>query len=337
MLGYFPSFIESQPMADCAAERGLFLPFGATYFPEQWYTERWHPYVWHLTMECERIAHDVAEYMGKRLLNRKAKWARDPAYQRQNRVFGTYVPDNDGYQRCVNISETDFKQKYGGTIKHRFDYQLDVSRFPDQAAQAVVQFKAAGVTTLINACDTISTSFLTEAADRQQWGPEWYIIGVAAQDSDGQARTWNDDAVNGHLFGMSQLGQTRLIEGKEGEAYETWKAAFPNEEPPAGFGLAYYSVLGLYMMLQAAGPILTPENIAKGLQSMPPGGGAHGAIGTWSFKGDHTAIDDSREIYWDHTATGFDGNTGAYIETYGGKRFLSGQWPAEEPPVYPQK
>jgi hypothetical protein len=275
--------------------------------------------------------------MGKRLNNRKAKWARDATYQQQNRVFGVYVPDNDGYQRCVNIGETEFKKNYNGKITHRFDYQLDVSRFPDQAAQAVVQFKAAGVTTLVNACDTLSTRFLTNSADQQEWGPEWYIIGVALQDTDGQARTWNQRAVAGHLFGMSQLGQLRLIEGKDGEAYRSWKTAFPNEEPPTGFGDAYYRVLGIYMMLQAAGPVLTPQNIGKALQAMPPSGGAHGPFGTWSFKDDHTAIDDSREIYWDHTATGFDGNAGAYIETYGGKRFLSGQWPNEEPPIYPKK
>ena len=28
---------------------------------------------------------------------------------------------------------------------------------------------------------------------------------------------------------------------------------------------------------------------------------------------------------------------GAYLETMGGKRFRSGQWPAAEPPVYPKK
>ena len=333
VVGYNPSLIETHPFSECAVERGLFVPYGASYFPENYYA-RWHPYVWHIYTQCEQIGHDVGEYMGKRLHNRNAKWAKDPTYQRQKRVFGTYVPDNDGYQRCVNISETDFKEKYGGTIKHRFDYELDVSKFPQQAEQAVVQFKAEGVTTLINACDTLSTRFLTDAANRQQWGPEWYIIGVALQDTDGAARTFNQSQVDGHLFGMSQLGQIRLIEGQDGEAYRAWKTAFPNEDLPDGFGDAYFRVLGLYTMLQAAGPVLTPQNIARGLQTMPEGGGSNGAFGTWSFKTDHTAIDDSREIYWVGTATGYDGNEGAYLESYGGKRFRSGQWPSEEPPVY---
>lgn len=335
VLGYASSYIESHPMSECAAERGLFVPYGASYFPETYY-KRWHPYVWHVYMECEQISYDVAEYLGKRLNNRNAKWAKDPAYVNTKRVFGTYVPDNDGYQHCVDISEREFKNKYGGTITHRFDYELDVSRFPDQAAQAVVQFKAAGVTTLINACDTLSTRFLTEAANQQQWGPEWLMIGVALQDTDGQARTWHRPTIRRHLFGMSQLGRLANIEGKESEAYKSWKTAFPNEEPPRGYGDAYFRILGIYRMIQAAGPVLTPANIAAGLQSAPPAGGAHGPFGTWSFKGDHTAVDDSREIYWVDDATGFDGNAGAYMETYGGRRFLTGQWPQEEPPIYPK-
>jgi hypothetical protein len=337
VVGYVAGLTETQPFADCAAQRGMFVPLGASYFPEQYFKEKWHPYVWHVLQECERISHDVAEYVGKRLLNRKAKWAADAVYKTQNRKFGTYVPDNDGYQRCVNISENDLKKKYGGSISHRIDYQLDVTRFPDQAEQAVLQFKAAGITTLINACDTLSTRFMTEAAARQDWGPEWFIIGVATQDSDGAARSFESGVVDGHLFGMSQLGATILTEGKKGESYKTWTTAFPNQEPPTGFGAVYYRMLAVFMMLQAAGPILTPANIAKGLAAMPEGGGKQGPQGTWLFKGDHTAVEDSREIYWKENATGFDGKPGAYIETMGGKRFRTGQWPKAEPSVYPSK
>lgn len=336
VVGYINGLTETQPFADCASDRGLFVPFGASYFPEQYYTQKWHPYVWHTLQECERISRDVAEYVGKRLINRKAKWALDPIYQKSNRKLGTYVPDNDGYQRCVDISENILTQQYGSPKPTRVNYQLDVSRFPDQAETAVLKFKSENVTTLINACDTLSTRFLTEAADRQGWGPEWFIIGVATQDTDGAARSFANRIVDGHLFGMSQLGATKLIEGKAGEAYRSWKTAFPKEEPPAGFGAVYYRVLALHMMLQAAGPILTPQNIATGLRAMPPGGGDAGAQGTWSFKGDHTAIDDSREIYWLESAKGFDGSAGGYLETYGGKRFSTGQWPKTEPPVYPK-
>ena len=100
------------------------MPFGASYFPEQYY-QRWDPYVWHVYMECERISRDFAEYMGKRLNNRNAKWAGNVTYQNQKRVFGLYVPDNPGYQRCVNIGTQIFQSQYHGQIKSRFNYALE--------------------------------------------------------------------------------------------------------------------------------------------------------------------------------------------------------------------
>jgi hypothetical protein len=336
VIGYNAALQETQPFADCATERKMFVPFGSPYFPETWYQEKWHPYVWNLTQECERISKDVAEYIGKRLWNKNAKWALDPVYQKQKRVLGTYVPDNDGYQSCVDLFEKKFKADYGGTVKHRFDYVLDVARFPDQARQATIQFQAAGVNTLINACDTLSTSFMTESANDINWGPEWLLIGVAGQDTDGSARTFDQEIVDGHMYGMSQAGEYSKIEGKSGESYESWKRFFPGQDPARGYGSVYYFTIALVIMLQAAGPILTPENIAKGLRALPDGGGAEGPIGTWSFADDHTAIDDAREIYWmGQKRSDFDGELGTYVETYGGRRFRNGEWPAESPPIYP--
>jgi hypothetical protein len=344
VLGYGSDFGSSQPFTDCAVEKGgIVVPLAAAYFPESWYQNRWDPYAYHIAMECEQITGDVAEYIGKRLWNRNAKWALDPLYKSKKRVLGTYVPDNDGYQYCVRLNEKKLKDDYGATVARRFNYQLDVARFPDQAAQAVPQFQAAGVTTLINACDTISTTFLTQQAEAQQWGPEWLLIGVALQDRAGNARLFYQNRVDGHMFGMSQLGRTSKIYGKSGEAYKAWHATFPKEEPPRGFADVYYYAIHFYNMIQAAGPILTPANIAKGLHALPDGGGAEGAFGTWSYKGDHTAIDDSREIYWvckhdsPASCTGppaDDGGLGEFLETYGGKRFGSGEWPKEEPPIY---
>lgn len=347
-LAFATGFGESQPFSECAKEKGgIFVPLGAAYYPEGTVPDpkginltglsyqSWRPYVYHIVMECEQIAVDVAEYTGKRLNGRLAKWARDPTYQKEKRIFGTYVPDNDGYQHCVNIYENDFKMKYGGKITWRHNYPLDVSRFPDQAAQAVLEFQSHGVTTLINACDTISTQLMTEAADKQGWGPEWFIIGVANQDTNGSARSFNDNAVTGHLFGMSQLGPDYKTLGKDSEPSRAFKTANPGVTPPQGSLQAYWPLMHIFNLLQSAGPILTPQNIELGAQKMPPGGGNTGAVGTWQLNGDHTEIDDSREIFWEQSLQAVDGK-GSYVETHGGRRYGSGEWSREEPPVYPE-
>ncbi len=332
-IGAFGVVGGSQPFSECAAERGLVVFGGAAYFPERLY-ERHHPFIWHRTMECERISYQVAEYIGKRLHERNAKWAGDPLYQQQERVFGTYVPDNDGYQHCVQISEDVFAQEYNGEIKSRYNYQLDLSRFPDQAAQAAVQFKAAGVTTLILACDPYSVIFLTQAAARQEWRPEWFLIGVAATDTDNFGELYDPSEVDGHLFGMSQLGATEKLLGPDSEPGRMY-AHITGEEIPEGTTGDYFPYIQIFSFLQAAGPGLTPDAIGAGVMTIPPGGAPDYPAGYWSWQdgqdgtpgaGDHTAIDDSREIYWT-------GET--FLETYNGKRFRNGEWPAEEPPVYP--
>lgn len=320
---------ETGPFTDCAARRQkMFLPLAAPYYPES-YFQKWHPYAWDNTMQCERIARDIAEYAGKRLNGRNAKWAGDPTFQATKRRFAIYVPNDPAYQMCADILEKDFEQKYGGKLVSRYNYALDVSQFPSEAVRAVVQFQAARATTVILACDNISPIFLTQGAKQQDYHPEWLLIGVAGTDLDSAAASYDQDEVDGHLFGMSQLGNTTKLTSPTGEAARAWREATGEKTLPNGAYYAYYNYVQIFSLLQAAGPILTPQNAAIGIRKYPPAGGASGASGTWSWAKDHTATIDAREIYWD-------GASQHFRETYGGRRFQSGQWPKSEPPIYPK-
>jgi hypothetical protein len=320
----------TEPFADCAADRKLFVPIGPGYMPERFF-RGWHPYVWSRVVECERIGRDIGEYAGKRLLNQPARWAGSAEYRSQKRVFGLYVPDNDGFQICADLVERSL-QNYGGKIKHRIDYTLDLSLLASQAVNAVVQFKREGVTTLILACDTLSTQLLTHAAEQQDWHPEWVIIGVDAQDYDNNARAFNRRQVEGHLFGLSQLGDLRRRYALDGEPARTYREA--TGKPLGTNAGTYFNMVDFFNMLQRAGPILTPANIAAGLRTLPTAGGPFGLDGTWSYANDHAAIEDSIEVFWDPDARSFDGELGSYRQSYGGRRFSSGEWPAEEPRIY---
>jgi hypothetical protein len=332
----------SNVFAECAAERGMITFAGGAYFPERWY-DKLHPYVWHLTMDCERISEQVAEYIGKRLANKPAKWAKQTE-QNRKRKFATYVPDNDEYQYCTDLTEKRLKDEYNVEPGSRYNYILDVSRFPDEAAKAAVQFKADLTTTLVMACDPISMIFLTQAAKAQQWWPEWFNIGVAANDTDNYPRTWDADEIRGSLFGMSQLGRTVDLLGPKAEPAVTYRKATGTQIPEGTTGNpTYFTMMHVMNALQAAGPLLTPATVAQAIVRLPAAGGPKFAIGKVSFRDgsdgtpgatDHTAIDDSREIWWNADGTGFDGEKGTYVETYGGKRFGNGQWPREDPPVF---
>jgi hypothetical protein len=333
------------PFAECAAQRGLLVFNGAAYFPESFY-KTYHPYVWATTMECERISYQVAEYIGNRLAGHKAKWAGDPLLQNQERKFATYVPNNDEYQHCVDITEAEAKRMgHGDSNVSRYNYTLDVSRFPDEAARGIVQFKADGATTIVLACDPISAIFLTQAASSQQYFPEWLLLGVALTDVDNLAQLYDQQQVDGHLFGMSQLGATSKLIGPDSEAGRLYQL-ISGETIPDGTSGGYTGLLQIWNLLQAAGPNLTPDSIAAGAPTIPPAGAPDYPFGYWSYAdgpdgtpgaGDHTAVDDSREIYWTSKYVSSEtGKAGTFVETYGGRRFRNGEWPHEEPPIYPE-
>lgn len=334
----------SGPFAECAAQQGLFVFGGAAYFPEKFYRDL-HPYVWNTTMECERISHQVAEYMGKRLANKTARWAGEAGIRQQTRAFGTYVPNNDEYQHCTNITEQVGRDSYGIEPKSRYNYTLDVSRFPDEAARGIVQFKSDKVTTIVLSCDPISTIFLTQAATTQAYYPEWFNIGVALNDTDNLAQLFDQKQVDGHLFGMSQLGASPKIQGPGSEPGRLFKH-ITGKEIYDGTSGGYTVLHMMFNFLQAAGPNLTPQTIADAVSSIEPGGAPDFPFGYWSYRdgpdgtpgaGDHTAVEDSREIYWTSKfVSPITGKPGTFVETYDGRRFRNGEWPAEDPPIYPE-
>jgi hypothetical protein len=259
-----------------------------------------------------------------------------------------YVPDDPHYQYCNDISKKILHDKYGVDPKDvsQYNYALDVSRFADQASQAIVQFHADGATTIILADDPISNIFLTQNAAKQGYYPEWLQIGTALNDLDNAARLWDQTEVDGHLWGPSQLGATEKLFGPNSEPAILYKKLTGKSLTEGGAtDGTYWGLIGFYSVFQAAGPALNKDAITAGTFSLPPAGAPDFAVGYNSYRDapdgtpgglDHTAIDDSREIFWLGTKkSSFDGGTGTYVETYGGKRFRNGEWPAESPPIYP--
>ena len=71
---------------------------------------------------------------------------------------------------------------------------------------------------------------------------------------------------------------------------------------------SYFAYTRFYNFLQAAGPRLNAQNVAQGIWTLPRSRRARTyAAGEWYFQDgpngtpgghDHSAIEDSREIYW---------------------------------------
>jgi hypothetical protein len=331
--------------SECAAEKQLVVFGAAAYFSESFY-DKWSPYLYNTTMSCERISNHNAEYIGKRLAGKPAKWAGDPELAKATRKFGTYVPDNEEYQRCTDVTENLLETKFKTEPGTRVSYALDISRFADQAKRAIIQFKADNVTTVITASDPISIGLLTKEATAQSYFPEWFVIGTAGQDTDNFGRSYDQKQVDGHMFGISQLGSSSKLFGETADAPKLYAKLNPGKKIPGGTVGGLYDWTNIFNLLQGAGPTLTAANIEKGIAGLPELGGPDFAVGKWNFGNgadgdpDHTAVDDSREVYWDGAAEPGPEERdrtkkGAFVESEAGKRYDLGEWPTTEPKVYP--
>jgi ABC-type branched-subunit amino acid transport system substrate-binding protein len=224
-----------------------------------------------------------------------------------------------------------------------FTYGLDISTFQQSAQQAIVQFKAAGDTTVITACDPFSLALLTKAAVAQNYHPEWLLNGVAGDDLDSVAQTYDQSEVTGHLFGLSEAAPETATVGPDSPAGQLYQKLTGHQIPTNTDG-DYSSLVWLFDALQAAGPDLTPANMARGVHAVPPLGAPSYAYGSWNFNegpsgragsGDHTAVNDARWVYWNATGVSPDnGKAGTYVAVFGGKRYSVGQWPSQLPNLF---
>ena len=166
---------------------------------------------------------------------------------------------------------------------------------------------------------------------------------VAFTDTDNWAQLWDQSEVKGRLFGLSQAGSTSQSLDPHGEAAHALAAA----GLPLNIDSAtdYYLVMSMFNQLQAAGPDLTPANIAAGTAALPASAtsdaqraaGVDPALpaGTWHFGSTHTAVIDSREVYWNSTGQSIAGShVGTYVEMYNGQRFGAGSFPTGPVPAY---
>ena len=327
--------LESQPFSDCASRYHLYIPEGAAYYPESMF-QSWNPYVWAVTMNCSLIAQEYGEWIGKQLAPYPTKWAGNDGVIGLNgkaRKFATFVPNNAGYQQCIAQADQLEASRYhvAQSRQDQYNYALDISTLPQDAQKAVIQFSADQDTTVVLACDPISPIFLTQDAVQQNYYPEWALIGVALTDTDNFGQLWDQKAVTGHLFGLSQAAATATLLDPHGEAGRALAAA--GVPFNASSVLDYIELLPLFDQLQIAGPDLTAAAIGANTRHIPVG---TGIAGTWDYGGGHTAIVDSRQIYWNASGRSqANGKAGTYDEIYSGQRFQVAQFPTGEPPYYP--
>ena len=140
------------------------------------------------------VAEFAAEYAVKRLVRRqrrrspaarsRASPASSPRWRR--RTPGTR-------SRCRSPRRR--RQKAGCDAGRRTaQYQLDLGTMSNQATNIIAAAaRAQGVTTILCGCDPIIPVFLSGVANRENYYPEFIIVGTALTDTDIVGQLWNQD------------------------------------------------------------------------------------------------------------------------------------------------
>jgi hypothetical protein len=306
-----PTLASTQPYEEGLAHERV-VSIGAVGLPQSWH-EQYAPYGYSFpitpdgTTAAEGIVNGVCAHMA----GMPAIYAGDPLYQRQNRVWGLVTPENPVYLELGNVVERGLKQRCGVTLARRINYSINVATMANQSVSMVAQLKAANVTTPICICDPIVEITISQAANSQQYKPEWLAV------------AWGDP--QGRQVDQEQMHHTLAYSGsypvkKQTEAYRTFKLANPAGEPQEQYyPVAYYMAMYLFDVLQQAGPSLTPATFREGAFSMPtsPAGDA----GVWGGgRGRYSPLLAAQIGRWEPNAnSGFDDRKGGWQSCDGGK------------------
>ncbi len=317
----------SEPYAGALADRKV-IGFGTPYLSRAWHEQR-APYAWSLATDGSIVSEMAGEYAVKRLYGKPAVYAGGNGGDGQPlngrpRNIGVLAPENSWYQESVENAQEVIRaggQQPGFNRK----YVLDLATMSDQATSIIAQLKERNVTTVLCGCDPIIPVFLSGVAARERYFPEFIVTGTALTDADIVGQLWNQEFAS-HAFGVSSLEP--FVPPTKTIAYQAYRTV-RQDEPAFSVDLIYYQMYMLAIGVQGAGPNLTPATFEQGMFAYPA---KLGPVGLWKFgRGDRTAANDVREIYWDPNAIStYNGKSGAYLGT-SRERWQTGQIPVGDP------
>ena len=202
------------------------------------------------------------------------------------RKFGAVILEQEGGNSNEQIMRSTMKQcgvELGPVVTYNLASGLGSS------ATVVAQMRQAGVTTILNMSDQLTTSQLTDQASAVSYYPEWVAYGGNLTPNSFVQSA--DPAQWRHAINVN-LGETaRPLPAQE------WYRAIQQVDPdwnipnaPITGGddqLFFYALVQMANAIQLAGPNLTPETFASALRSIP----SRPPNPAWASAGDFRAPD----------------------------------------------
>jgi hypothetical protein len=278
----------------------------------QSFLEQSAPYAYTLVPSLDDIAKPMTSFACS-LGQTQTSFAKDTSLNGKQRIFGLIVPEDPQYQQ-FETNELNGLKSCGFKVPVVINYAIDLSTIQQQMQNAISQMQAAGVTTVVCGCDPVGTIYATQAADQQNYGPEWASEWLPFQFE----RLFSQDQWAHSI----EIGLGPALPEQDVEAYKVFKMVNPNGQPAEPLYMyIYYQLMYVFNALQAAGPDLTPQDLEYGVQHLPAT--QLGQVGQW-FYGAHTfwPFDEAQVSYWNPNATNpFDNKPGDYSPCFGSQWF----------------
>ncbi len=303
--------------------------------------QRMSPFGWSYFPDFDEIQRNAAEFTCTNLAGGQAVFA-GGAQRLLTRKFAIFVPRPRRFASSPDhlIDVTTLRQhlaRCGIDKAEVYDISMsDPTNDPGRVATTYGQLRSDGVTSILlltSAAD--ASNYMTGAPGDYQ--PEWVLTGAPGQDNEFQWASVAPAFHKAHMFGAFTIN--KLLPYSETPAYYTQQDSSDWQDqnrPENVYGDPYQALLVLTSGIQLAGPRLTPDTFASGLQKAKfanPGAGGAPYYQAWvGFgPGGKTMVGDESVVWWSDSASSYHGNStrgpgGGFCYVGRGVRFSSGHW-----------
>jgi hypothetical protein len=277
------------------------ISYGFPFGPQRWYEQN-APWQYNWFLSGSTWAGWARNVVCQRLGTGPADFAGDAALRSKPRVYGIVAVEFPTWLDTADEIVEGIEQQCGIRMARRASYTEDLGSLQQDASAIAAQMRAAGVTTLMCFCDPLMPIFLTDAASRQDYRPEW----IVQNQFDPIAQV-----VDQTQFANAIAPGPSTATNDRSEAYAAYKLADPRGEPASiYYQAAYATIVHLAAALQAAGPNVNPETFRAGVFAHPGGTGDFGVWGGGA--GRYTPTVAVSVVRWSPKARGANGAPGSW-------------------------
>lgn len=323
---------------------GAYFPLSAEFLSS------YRPYLFSYLMPAEEVFANIGEWGCKRLAGKNAVHA-GGSLSVKPRVFGIiqqtyYDADKTGFSaltRELNGCQASPAATARNEVRQGTDNDAQAAAIdPATSTQVILKMQQAGVTSIFCVCQLFTLGALQKAATNQGYFPEWMVSTYGPNDISASYVLGADPPEQlTHTFGLTFQPRQTLIEDEPfyWAAKEVDPSIVLNGDTVTVQNHAeiYRPLLLLASGIQLAGPNLTPQTFAKGLQQATfPNPDHPNMPGKVGFQPDRFGMTlDGAEFWWSNTARSpYAGDQGAVCYVDGGRRHTRGSWPAGGDPFF---